>query len=160
MTAAAPLWLRHLPDILNDCARATVLRRLCALLDEPLVLDPRGELPPRHCDCTSPLQNQGLSRQRCTRRVLSLSAAARARPGIRYGSSQQHSSSDHVSTYCPLLMPTLPSGCTLPFTLRGAGRKKKVTCFTIPSCLLARRIEMALFRFLFVLWSHNRFTCK
>ena len=115
-------------------------------------------VPPRHCDRTSPLQemHQGLSRQRCTRRVI----LCMLRRGRCPRSSQQQRSSDHASRECPLLMPTLPSGCTLPFTLHGAGRKKKVNCFTIPSCLSARRIEKALLRFLLVFWSHSRCTCK
>ena len=162
--------LHHLPDILNDCARATVLRRHGALL---AVVPPGGpgSLEPENrrlgialCRCqdaagpVAPEVHDGVS---------SLSSMLRGGrcPGLSSsacspGRKMQQRSWDHVSTYRPLQMPTLPSGCTLPFTLHGAGRKKKVTCFTIPSCLSARRIEKALLQFLLGFWSQRRCTCK
>ena len=157
--------LRHLPDILNDCARATVLRRHGALL---AIVPPGGPgsletecrrgvaIAPRRCQdaagLVAPEVHDGVSSTDCCAEV--------ADPEFVSAAHQEQRSSDHASRECPLLMPTLPSGCTLPFTLHGAGRKKKVTCFTIPSCLSARRIEKALLRFLLVFWSHSRCTCK
>ena len=119
-------------------------------------------VPPRRCDRTSPLP--GCSRscraRGARRRVIHCLLPGMADPEFVSAAHQEQRSSDHASRECPLLMPTLPSGCTLPFTLHGAGRKKKVTCFTIPSCLSARRIEKALLRFLLFFWSHSRCTCK
>ena len=115
-------------------------------------------VPPRRCDRTSPLP--GCSRSWRARGARRRVIHCLLRRGRSPGRKLLQRAWDHLSTYCPLLMPTLPSGCTLPFTLHGAGRKKKVTCFTIPSCLSARRIEKALFRFLLFFWSHSRCTCK
>ena len=157
--------LRHLPDILNDCARATVLRRHGALL----AVVPPGGPGSLETECRLGIATAPRRCRRCTRDCRARGApgvsssaccAEGADPEFVSAAHQQQRSSDHASRECPLLMPTLPSGCTLPFTLHGAGRKKKVTCFTIPSCLSARRIEKALLRFVLVFWSHSRCTCK
>jgi hypothetical protein len=118
-------------------------------------------MPPRHCDRTSPLPGCSRScRARGARRrvIRCLLPVDLTRNSFRQ--LTRNKDLRIMTRECPLLMPTLPSGCTLPFTLHGAGRKKKVTCFTIPSCLSARRIEKALLRFLLVFWSHSRCTCK